>query len=355
MRVAALSVKPVARGLVPLGVSPARTAGDEPPRYHQTRSPWLLISLLVLLSVAAGCQGARNGYPEKPVNLIVLDPAGGPTDLVARQLVEAAKPHFPQPLVVLNRPGGAGIIAATEVVRANPDGYTVGLQAVGPMALQPHRNALPYKMVDDYRPILKLVNQPLVIATRADSRWQTVRDLLDYAQTNPQKARVGIPGAGTIAQLVLDLLQRQAGASFTAVPYGSAGEAVLALLGGEVEAVVVGPPTLAPQVQAGKVRVLGVCEEGRDPLFPDVPTLREVGYDVTLGGYFFLIAPKGTPDAAAAALHDAFKRALESEFFRQAAAGMGVVVDYAGPEALRQQLARDYALFGELVAQEGQR
>ena len=315
-----------------------------------------LVALLsIVLLVLGGCQGQGNGYPEKPVTLVVLDPAGGATDAVARHLVEAAKPYFPQPLVVVNRPGGAGTIAATEVVRANPDGYTIGLQAVGPMALQPHRTDLPYKTVEDYRPLLKLVNQPLVIATRADAPWRSVQDLLEYGKANPRKARAGIPGAGSIAQLVLDLLERQAGATFTAVPFGGAGETVLALLGGDVEAVVVGPPILTPQVQAGKARVLAVCEEERDPLFPEAPTLREVGYDITLGGYFFLIAPKGTPDVAAAKLHDAFKRALESESFRRAAAGLGVVVDYAGPEDLRQQLARDYALFGELLGKEVQR
>ncbi|MHB1132338.1 MAG: tripartite tricarboxylate transporter substrate binding protein [Chloroflexota bacterium] len=309
-----------------------------------------IVNCLVLLAliVLGGCQG-EGAYPDRAVTLVVLDPAGGPTDLVARQLVEIARPDFPQPLVVLNRPGGAGTIAAAEVVRAAPDGYTVGLQAVGPMALQPHRNELPYRTVDDYTPVLKLVNQPLVLAVRADAPWPGPAELLAEARANPGRLRVALPGAGTIAQLVVDLLQRQAGAVFVPVPFGSAGEAVLALLNGSVEAAIVGPPTLVGQVEAGRARVLGAFEERRDPLFPQAPTFREAGHDVTLGGYFFIIAPKGTPPAALTRLHDTFKRALESERFRAWAPGAGLAVDYAGPEALRQQLARDYTLFGELL------
>nr|MDA8218830.1 tripartite tricarboxylate transporter substrate binding protein [Dehalococcoidales bacterium] len=211
----------------------------------------LVAWLLILMAIPAGCQnGAGRVYPDKPVTIIALDPAGGPTDIVARQLAEAAKPFFPQPLVVINRPGGAGTIAAAEVAKAAPDGYTIGLQAVGPLALQPHRNQLPYQGPRDFTPIIKLVDQPLVLAVRADSSRQTASDLLRDAQASPGRIRVALPGAGTIAQLVLTELRRQTGAVFTPVPFGSAGEAVLALLGGEVEAAVVGPPH-ASRARAG--------------------------------------------------------------------------------------------------------
>jgi tripartite-type tricarboxylate transporter receptor subunit TctC len=305
--------------------------------------------VLALLLLAAGCQTGGSVYPDKPVTVVVLDPAGGPTDLVARQLAEVVKPHFSQPFVVVNRPGGAGTIAAAEVAKAAPDGYTIGLQAVGPLALQPHRNQLPYQGPQDFAPIIRLVDQPLVLAARANAPWQTANDLLAHAKANPKRVRVAIPGAGTIAQLALAELQRQTGAAFAAVPFGSAGEAVLALLGGEVEAAVVGPPTLVAHVQAGRAKVLGVLEAQRDPLFPTVPSLREQGYDITLGGYFCVVAPPGTPAPIVTRLHDAFQKALASPEFQKTAAAAGLVPDYAGPEALGEQLRRDFALYGELV------
>ena len=308
-----------------------------------------LALMLLATALLAACAQPAASYPEKPVTMIVLDPAGGATDQAARPLVEAAKPYFPQPIAIVNRPGGGGTVAASEVVQAKPDGYTIGLQAVGAMALQPQRVALPYKTVADYRPVINLVYQPLVFAVRADAPWRTMAELLAYAKANPSKVRVGIPGVGTIAEIIVAQLRAQAGADLRQVPFTSAPETVTALLGGQMEAAIVGTPPLVGQVQAGRLRVLGVFEEQRDPVFPDAPTLRELGYDITLGGYFFIIAPKGTPDAVVQTLHDAFKRALESESFQKAAKASGFVVDYRGPADLTSRLERDYAVFGEMA------
>lgn len=306
------------------------------------------IAAFVLL-FAVACVPAEAPYPVKPVEIITLDPAGGPTDIVARALVDAAQPNFPQPLVVLNKPGGAGTIAASEVVRAAPDGYTLGLQAVGPMALQPYRTQLPYKSPDDYEPVINLVRQPLVLAVRADAPWRSLAQLIDAARAQPDTLRVGLPGAGTIADVNLDLLAERTGATFTRVHFNSAPETVRALLGGDVHAVVVGPPGLISPVKAGTARVLGTFEAERNPNFPEAPTFRELGYDITLGGYFFVIAPKGTPPGVVAKLHDTFKVALESEQFRTIAVRSGFVLDYQSPEALRRRLGEDYAMFGRLV------
>lgn len=149
----------------------------------------VLGALALWMTFAVGaCTQASGAYPRRPVEIVTLDPAGGPTDIVARVLADSAQPSFPQLLVVVNKPGGAGTIAAAQVVRAEPDGYTIGLQAVGPMALQPHRTEQPYGTVDDYRPVINLVRQPLVLAVR--------RSAVEIA-ARPAGGRTAEPGGNT--------------------------------------------------------------------------------------------------------------------------------------------------------------
>jgi len=300
----------------------------------------MLIVLLASASVALA--GPAGAYPDRPVTMICPFPAGGAMDIVARNLVEALKPHFPKPVAVVNRPGAAGTIGNSEVVQAKPDGYTIGISAVAVLTVQPHRTDLPYKTPDDYEPIIKLVNLPIVFAVKADSPWKNMREFLDAARATPGKLRVGIPGVGTILHLNLEALKAEAHVDVTHVPFAGAAETVPALLGGHVDALNVHPAEIGPHVQAGRARVLAVYEEKRDPLFPDAPTFRELGYDLTLGVYYLLIAPKGTPQGALKTLHDAAKRALEESVFVTMAKTRGYAIEYKGPEALRRELWDSY-------------
>lgn len=150
----------------------------------------------------------------------------------------------------------------------------------------------------------------------------------------------------------LDLLAAKASVTLGRVHFNSAPEAVRALLGGDLEAAVVGPPALISPVQAGSVRVLGAFEEDRNPNFPDAPTFRELGYDIVLGGYFFIIAPRGTPDSVVDTLHGVFMRATEDEQFRTIVTRSGFVLDYQDGAILGLRLAKDYELFGELVSRQ---
>lgn len=288
-------------------------------------------------------------YPEKPVTMVVPFPAGGTVDLVARALVEAAKPYFPQPIAVVNRPGGAGTVGTAELVQARPDGYTIGLIPVGPVAVQPHRSELPYRGPDDIRPVVKVVRLPVVFAVRADAPWKTMRELLDYARANPGQIRVGHGGIGTINHIDLELLKLQAGADMTQVPFSGAPESNSALLGGHIEAVVPHPDQVLEHVRAGRMRVLAVFEERRNRLFPYAPTFRELGYDITLAPYYFVAAPKGVPDDVVSFLHDVFKKAMDADSFRKFVDDNSLVLDYAGPDELARQLRNDYQFYAEII------
>jgi tripartite-type tricarboxylate transporter receptor subunit TctC len=285
---------------------------------------------------------AAADYPERAVTLICPFPAGGAMDIVARNLVEALKAHFPKPVVVVNRPGAAGTIGNSEVVQARPDGYTIGISAVAVLTVQPHRTDLPYKTPDDYAPIIKLVNLPVVLAVRAGSPWKTARDFLEAARAAPGRLRVGSPGVGTILHLDLEALKAEAKVDLTHVPFAGGGESVPALLGGHIDALTAHPAEVLPHVQAGKAHVLAVYQERRNALFPEAPTLRELGHDITLGVYYLLIAPKGTPPGVLTRLHDSARAATAEAVFQTMARTRGYLIEYKGPEALKQELWESY-------------
>ena len=325
---------------------------------------WLLIYLVggLIFGLAAACTPGPTApaqpkptYPEKPLTMIVPFPAGGALDQSARSLVEAVKPYFSQPIAVVNRPGGAGTIGAAELAQAKPDGYTIGMMAVGPVSIQPNLSQLPYKGPDDFRPIIKVVYIPVLFMVLEESPWRTLPELLDYARANPGKVRFGSPGVGTIPHIDIELLKERAGVELTHVPFAGGAESVPALLGGHVEALSAHPSEAIGHIRAGKVRVLVTFEERRNPLLPNVPTARELGYDITLAPYYFVAAPKGVPDEVVKVLHDAFKKAIETDRFKEFARESGYVIDYKGSSELLAELQRDFAAYGEIIRRLGLR
>jgi len=287
-------------------------------------------------------------YPEKPVTLIVGFPPGGTTDFTSRTLAEAAKKYFPQPIAIVNRPGAGGGVGMAEVLQAKPDGYTIGLLASDTMTMVPHWTKVPYGSAEDYTPIINLVSTPVVIAVKSDAPWKTIQELITYAKANPGKVRAAGSGMGNAHHLACERL-RAAGIDLHWVPFAGAAETTPALLGGHVESVISYYSNIAGQVQAKKIRILAVCGEKRDPLFADVPTFREVGYDVVMMTYFTIGGPKGLPSEILSSLHDAFKKSIETPLFIKAMEGRGFVVTYEGPQDLKKRALRDYESIGKLT------
>jgi tripartite-type tricarboxylate transporter receptor subunit TctC len=291
-------------------------------------------------------------YPEKPVAMICVFPAGGAMDMTARALAEAAKKYFPKPFAVVNRPGAAGTIGTAEVIQAKPDGYTIGITAVAVLTVQPHRTKLPFGSPEDYTPIIKLVNQPVVLAVKQDAPWKTIQDFIQFGKANPGKLRVGCPGIGTIPMLDAEQLKMMSKADLTTVPFAGAAESVPAMLGGHVEAVSQHPSEVMAHVKAGKAKVLLVFEDKRNPLFPDAPTAKELGYDINMGVYYMLIGPKDLPSQTVTVIHDAAKKSMEDPVFKKPMEARGFDVVYEGSQDLKKRLVRDYegnAKFADLL------
>lgn len=304
-------------------------------------------ALLVIVGVAAAGEGPA--YPRKPITLIVPYPPGGVSDLTARPLAQEMHSLLPHPVVIVNRAGGGGTVGFAEAIQARPDGYTLAWGSVGISAIQPHLTDLPYKTPEDYKVVINVASSSEVFAIRGDGPWKSMQELVGYAKVNPGKVRVAIPGVGSIQQMLFESLKDLAGVEFVGVPFAGGGEAIPALLGGHVEGIVIAPAPLLGYITAGTARPLATFSEKRDVGSPDVPTMKELGYDIAKDEYLFVALPKATPDSIAQTLHDAFKKAMESESFKKFAREKGLVVKYEGATELRKRLASDYAFYGDLI------
>lgn len=290
------------------------------------------------------------GHAEKPVTVLVPFPAGGSTDLLTRALVLGAKPYFPNPFLVINRPGGAGTIGAVELFNAKPDGYTIANFSNTIMTLQPHRRSdLPYKGPDDFGSVLKVAYQPFVFCVRADAPWRAMQQAIDYARANPGKIRVGTSGEGSTQHIDLILLMEKAGVNFTHVPFSGDADFMAAVLGGHIEAALGSPASVAPQLQAGKIRVLATFGDKRHILFPETPTCLELGYEVTVTASHYMMVPKRTPDPMVRTLRDTFKKAMEEKSFKEFIRQSGWVSDYKDPAEMKKELDEYYTIFGKTV------
>ena len=308
---------------------------------------------LVLAALCVFALPAAAQYPDRPVTLLAGYPPGGLVDVVSRLVAEGMKGKYPAGLNVVNRPGAAGSLAVAEVTRAKPDGYTIVLTPQSALVIAAQMQDLAYKTPDDYDPVINLVAYYPMIAVRTESPYKTAQDLVADAKAKPGAIRVGSPGEGTSSHLNLEEFMRVTGAKMTHVPFQGWGQSSPALLGGHIEAVVAQPGELKGQVDGKRMRVLVNFTPRRHPVFPDVPTAKELGWDVSNGVWYMLLAPKGTPAPVMRHIHDAAKAAIEDPKFTADMAGRGIDVDYRPGEALRADLWREYKLHTDILRRVG--
>jgi len=308
----------------------------------------------IVLAVLFACAfPAAAQYPDRPVTLLNGYPAGGNVDIVSRQLVEGIKAKFPRGLVIVYKPGAAGSVAVTELVRSQPDGYTIILTPHSALVIAAQVQELAYKTPDDYEPFANVVSYYPMLAVRTESPHKTLQDLVAYAKANPGKVSVGSPGEGTSSHLNLEELMIKADVRMIHTPFKGWGQSSPALLGGHIDAVVAQPAELKGQVDGKRMRVLAAFQPNRHPVFPDVPTAKEVGYDVANGVWFLLMAPKGTPAPVVSYLQAAAKEAVEDPKFVKAMAEKGIDADYRPGNVLRSDLWREYKAHTDILRRIG--
>ena len=276
---------------------------------------------------AAYAQSARN-FPEKPIKLVIAFPAGGPTDVTMRQLAENAGKQLGHPVIIENKPGAGGTLPAQALQTAPPDGYTLAQMPLGVFRL-PYTTRINWDPVKDISYVINVTGYAFGIVVPADSPFKTWQDFVAYAKANPGKLTYGSTGTLTSPHLTTELIAQKAGIELQHVPYKGSADLMLAVMSGQLMAAA-DSTGFAPQVEAGKLRVLNTWGEKRLDKFPNAPTLKELGYDMVQNSPFGIGAPRGTPPEVVARIHDAFKKAMEEPSYVAALGRYDMVPNYMG-------------------------
>jgi len=312
-----------------------------------------LIVAALFLPAASGAQA--QDYPNRPIRLVVAFTAGGTTDFVARLLSERLRSLIGQPVIVDNRPGASGAIAAEHVAKSEPDGYTLFFTTVGAVAINPalHSN-LPYDPVKDFAPVGMAVFNSTMLVVNAAMKINSARELAALAKERPGAITIGVTGLGAISHLGLELFQAAADVKFQAVPYRGASQAVTDLIGGQLDGLFGDVPTVMAQVKAGRLKALAATSQERSVIFPDVPTFLEQGFPDTVANQWAgTLAPAGTSPAIIANLSGAFHAALTDADVRRRLAQTGVTASPSTPEAFALYINQEIARWGKLIREKG--
>ncbi|KGG88561.1 MULTISPECIES: tripartite tricarboxylate transporter substrate binding protein BugE [Comamonas] len=265
------------------------------------------------LSPAFAANAAAD-YPNRPIRLVVPFGAGGSTDMVARLLAEKMSTVLGKSVVVDNKGGAGGSIGATEIAKAAPDGYTIGMATVSTHGSNPAIfRKLPYDAIKDFAPITNVMSVPSVFVVNASVPAKTMKEFIALAKANPDKYTFASPGTGSLGHANIENFMNLAGIQLLHIPYKGAGQAITDALGGQVNAMTDNLPSTLPHIKAGQLRPLAVLALKRSDVLPDVPTYTELGYpQMGDGGWFGLVAPAGTPKAIIDKLNAAAHKVMAS-------------------------------------------
>jgi len=288
------------------------------------------VAMVAVAALFSGAAAAQD-YPTKPITLIVPWPAGGSTDISMRAIADAASKHLGQPIAVDNKGGGGGTVGpATMAAASKPDGYTISQIPITVFRL-PLMQEVSWNPDKDFSYIIHLTGYTFGVTTNSESQFKTWKDVVDFAKANPGKVTYATPGTGTSLHVGMEQISALAGIKLTQVPFKG---------GAETNAAVLGQHTMLqadstgwrPLVDAGKLRLLMVWTDKRSPNFPDVPTLKEIGYPMVYDSPFGIAGPKGMDPKIVAKLHDAFKKAIEDPAVVATLAKYDMVPNYKNTE-----------------------
>jgi tripartite-type tricarboxylate transporter receptor subunit TctC len=312
----------------------------------------LVLALILVLAVAAPL-GAQEKYPSRPIDFIVTWGTGGGADAMARQIAQLSQPTLGVAVPVSNVPGASGNTGLAQVLNAKPDGYTLAtyiqdtLMTI-PMGLARHK-------VDDLAWIVRTQVADSFLFVKADGPFRTAQDLLEHAKAHPGKLRVAATGFGSVDDVSVRFLEKK-GYKMNTVPYPKPGERYAAALGGHAEVLYEQAGDVLQYLKAGQLRPILIFAEKRHPAFADVPTSRELGFDITLPQFRGIVTRKGTPPDRVRALGDAFRKAIETPQWKKFAEEWYFRADsYQGPEEFGRWVAGEVGTLDQLVKEFGLR
>lgn len=316
----------------------------------------IILGLLCLsMIVAAGCGGGQKApekagkdtFPKKEIQLVVPFTAGGASDATSRVIAKAMEDKLKVPFIINNKTGGTGIVGLSFVQSSPKDGYTIGyvpveltmLKALGLTELEPSK----FDMLGRATVI------PAAITVHIDAPYNTIEEFVAYAKQNPGKIKIGNSGTGSIWHIAATAFATKAGLKFTDVPFDGAAPAVTALMGKHIDAVAVSTPEVMTGIEAKKLKILAVMSRDRDKKYPNVPTLKEKGFDVEVVGWGGFVVPKGTPDDVKKVLEAALKDAVASDTFKKFADERAYNPSYLSAAEFSQFAEAQYKFYMDLI------
>ena len=321
----------------------------KPIKFLTFRTSMLAIAGACVVASAAHAQD--DAYPTQTITLIASAAPGGTTDLAARMIADPLSKALGKAVIVDNKPGGSGIIAATAVKRARPDGYTLLVQYSGYQVITPHLTKGSFDPIKDFAPVANLIVAPQVVVVRPDLPIKTMQDLVSYARANPGKLNYASSGNGSLQHVTGEMIRQLAGVDITHVPYKGTGPALTDLLGGNVDMTFTTAPPLLGHIKTGKLRALAIT--GNVPLasLPDVPTTSKIkGFEkLDTNSWFAVYAPAGTPKPVIDKLSNEISKIMKTEEFRNKAEAQGAYAVYMNPQELGSYTSKEFQSWGKFV------
>ena len=313
-----------------------------------------LLALMPLLCATSAQAAVGDDYPSRPVRLLVPNPPGGGSDAVARILAQKLGERLNQQFVVDNRAGGGGIIANETVARANPDGYTLLLAFIGPVAISPALTKVPYDSVKDVAPVALAAAGQYMLVLHPSVPAKSLKDFVAYAKANPGKINYASAGNGSPLHLAAELFKARAGVNMVHVPYKGGGPATAAILAGEVQAVFGSLTSVVPQIKAGKLTAIGVTGAKRSTLAPEYATIAELGYPgFEMTSWYGVLLPAKSPPAVTAKLNAGINESLQAKDVIDSLKRQGLDATGGAPEVFAAHIKSELAKWAKVVKDAG--
>lgn len=309
------------------------------------------IFLCMLIVVLTGCNESGNenasnsgiDFPKRPISLVIPYAAGGSADIQARILAESLQKQLGQAVNVVSKPGGAGATGMNSVKSSKADGYTIILTAVGPSTLTPNANQVGYNVTEDFYPIAQISEAPYGLAVNSESKLQTLEELIEFSKNKSEKVTYGTTGAGLHQHIVMsDFVNQIPDVNMEHIPFQGGAEAVSALLGNHVTASMNTISEITPHHESGGLKIIAVTSDERLTDLPEVPTFKELGYQlVGQGAWFGIMSPKDTPKEIVDLLDESIKNALEDESIKKQFANAGLPIEYLNSQQFIEKVKEE--------------
>ncbi len=311
---------------------------------------FLVVAVMLLTLMGTVCVAVD--WPNKPIRLVIGYGAGGSTDMVSRLLASKLEKELGVSVICENKPGGGGTVTASLAKAQKPDGNFLFTFVTAPAFLTPHRQDVPFNPIEDFTVIARVAKWHYALLVKADAPWKDFKEFIAFAKANPGKVSYGLSGVGNPQDLMMEYLKQVEGINWKKIPYTKGPEAIAATLGGHVSCMV-GVAEWVPQVKEGTLRLLATFDEERMKMYPDVPTLGDLGYDISAPSLYSIAAPKGISQDKVEILDAAIKKAFDEPDFQDLLDKMYMIPAYKGHAEMPEIISSTYEKMGKVIKDAG--